>query len=189
MNAPNITLSKRFPDLASVFLLAITFSRADKKNSIRQVYEIAELSKAANEATRCPQFMRLRVTSPPVGNSEETADFRDEILAHLHRTDDQPREIKFVIEVADEGEVKGFPDKKLEVSGKGWQELGTLTFTEAVASHNGDFVIHFPHSKWRNDVNDPATEAGIEPKFKTLNKILVKLNGVLRSIFGIRNEP
>jgi len=32
-----------------------------------------------------------------------------------------------------------------------------LTFTAAVASINGDRVIHFHHPTWRADPNDPST--------------------------------
>ena len=32
-----------------------------------------------------------------------------------------------------------------------------LVFDNAVASYNGDFVIHFTHPTWRGDRNDPST--------------------------------
>jgi hypothetical protein len=35
--------------------------------------------------------------------------------------------------------------------------LGKLIFDNAVASYNGDCVIHFNHPTWRRDRNDPAT--------------------------------
>jgi hypothetical protein len=41
----------------------------------------------------------------------------------------------------------------------GWQRIGRIVFKKAVVSHNGDFVIHFPHPVWRNDVNDPGSVA------------------------------
>ena len=34
-------------------------------------------------------------------------------------------------------------------------------FDNAVASHNGDAVIHFTHPTWRQDLNDPATATRI----------------------------
>jgi len=40
---------------------------------------------------------------------------------------------------------------------RNWRKIGTLAFDEAVASYNGDFVIHFTHPTWRDDQNDPAT--------------------------------
>jgi hypothetical protein len=36
-----------------------------------------------------------------------------------------------------------------------------MTFDDAVASYNGDFVLHFAHPTWREDVNDPATATRI----------------------------
>ena len=38
-----------------------------------------------------------------------------------------------------------------------WQRIGTLRFTEAVASYNADHVIQFHHPGWRDDRNDPST--------------------------------
>jgi hypothetical protein len=38
-----------------------------------------------------------------------------------------------------------------------WREIGKITFDDAVASYNGDFVVHFNHPPWREDRNDPAT--------------------------------
>jgi hypothetical protein len=32
-----------------------------------------------------------------------------------------------------------------------------MVFDNAVASYNGDFVIHFHHPTWRRDRNDPST--------------------------------
>jgi len=41
-------------------------------------------------------------------------------------------------------------------------------FDNAVASHNGDFVIHFSHPTWRNDRNDPTTATRVNgQKVKT----------------------
>jgi hypothetical protein len=40
---------------------------------------------------------------------------------------------------------------------KNWRRIGEITFDEAVASYNGDFVIHFNHPTWRDDQNDPST--------------------------------
>ena len=40
---------------------------------------------------------------------------------------------------------------------RNWQRIGRIVFDRAVASHNGDAVIHFSHPTWRDDRNDPAT--------------------------------
>jgi len=42
--------------------------------------------------------------------------------------------------------------------------IGTLVFDHAVASYNGDFVIHFNHPTWRADRNDPATAARVNER-------------------------
>ena len=42
-----------------------------------------------------------------------------------------------------------------------WRKIGRLAFDEAVASYNGDFVIHFTHPTWRGDRNDPSTATRI----------------------------
>ena len=38
-----------------------------------------------------------------------------------------------------------------------WRQIGQLVFDNAVASYNGDAVVHFTHPTWREDRNDPAT--------------------------------
>ena len=43
-----------------------------------------------------------------------------------------------------------------------WRAIGTLTFNNAVISHNGDAVIHFNHPTWREDRNDPATATRVD---------------------------
>jgi hypothetical protein len=63
---------------------------------------------------------------------------------------------RFHIEVTDEGatrDVLAFVRRTF----KNWRRIGKLTFDNAVASYNGDHVIHFNHPDWRDDPNDPAT--------------------------------
>jgi hypothetical protein len=43
-----------------------------------------------------------------------------------------------------------------------WRKIGRLAFDEAVASYNGDFVIHFSRPRWREDQNDPATATRVD---------------------------
>jgi hypothetical protein len=60
------------------------------------------------------------------------------------------------IEVTDEGTTRiglGF----LRRTFKNWRRIGKITFDNAVASYNGDFVIHFNHPGWRDDVNNAPT--------------------------------
>jgi hypothetical protein len=66
------------------------------------------------------------------------------------------RRLTFDIELTDEGETTG-PVVQERRTFRNWRRVGTLTFEDAVASYNGDFVIHFNHPTWRTDRNDPAT--------------------------------
>ena len=43
-----------------------------------------------------------------------------------------------------------------------WRPIGELVFDNAVASHNGDAVLHFNHPTWRTDRNDPKTATRID---------------------------
>jgi hypothetical protein len=38
-----------------------------------------------------------------------------------------------------------------------WKKLGTITFSDAVASQVCDFNLHFHHPPWRKDRNNPNT--------------------------------
>ena len=186
-NAPNITVSKRFPDLGSLFLIGFTFFRVDMKNTIRQLYEIAELGKPEDVPTCCPQFMQLRLRDDnKVGGGDETADFRDEILANLHRPNGTTTPLVFDIEVAEQGEVTGWLDKKLHVGS--WRKIGTITLDKAAASYNGDHVIHFHHPKWRNDVNK-AEESGPSVAARFLNKLADIYESILRVLFRQKRAP
>lgn len=153
-SAPDITVWRR-PILAFVGLV---FVLIDKRGSLRQVYEIAELGKPANEPTQSPEFMRLLVASNQPRIEGENLDFRDEVLAQIFDKGDPlpKRKLTFHIEVTDEGTTH-FGFAALRRSFKNWRRIGTLTFDNAVASYNGDFVIHFHHPGWRSDRNDPAT--------------------------------
>ena len=68
--------------------------------------------------------------------------------------------MNFVIEVTDEGQTSG-PGFRERRTFQNWRPIGTLTFTNAVISYNGDSVIHFRHPTWRTNRNDPATATRI----------------------------
>ena len=58
--------------------------------------------------------------------------------------------------VSDKGKRMGFPGfRRIVVTD--WQRIGTMRFTECVASYNADHVIHFHHPGWRDNKNDPST--------------------------------
>jgi len=109
--------------------------------------------------------MKLTVAeeTPRVGG--DGADFRDEILGILYDRGNPKasgRKLVFDIEVSDSGKKWGFGIEFL--TGQDWKPIGQIIFEDAVASYNGDFVIHFHHPPWRNDRNVPGSVARTELK-------------------------
>jgi hypothetical protein len=164
-NAPNTTALRRGHGVPVLLVTGLVFNRVDKKPSIRQLYQIAELGKATGEPTRAPTFMRLLVApeQPRIEGAE--LDFRDEIMAQIYdRGDPAPkRTLTFQIEVTDEGETHGLPVRERRTF-KNWRRIGKIVFDKAVASYNGDFVIHFNHPTWREDQNDPSTATRVNER-------------------------
>lgn len=157
-NAPDTRAWRRGAGLPVLLLEGVLFVIADKKASMRQVYQIAELGKPVGEPTRAPEFMRLLVNAEQPRIEGDELDFRDELMAQIFdRGDRAPkRHLSFHIEVTDQGVTKGSPVFERR-SFENWKRIGSLTFTNAVASYNGDYILHFNHPGWRNDRNDPAT--------------------------------
>ena len=160
-NAPDTTAWRRGlgPNgLPVILLTGIVFKIVDRTPAERQLYEIAELGKAPDAPTNTPRFMRILVDEAQPIIKGEHWDFRDEILAQIYNRYDRvpQRELVFPIEVADQGTVRG-PALLQRREIKDWRRIGRLVFKEAVASYNGDFVIHFHHPGWREDRNDPTT--------------------------------
>jgi hypothetical protein len=157
-NAPDTTVSRRGGGVPILLLTGFTFGRVDKQPSIRQLYAIAELGKPAESPTRAPEFMRLIVHPDQPRIAGDDLDFRDEILAQIFDRGDalRKRTLTFNIEVTDEGRTTGTALRQRRTFAN-WRHIGHLTFDNAVASWNGDSVIHFNHPTWREDRNDPAT--------------------------------
>lgn len=157
-NAPDTTVSRRGFGIPILLLSGLTFGRVDKMPDERQLYEIAELGKPAGEPTRTPAYLRLRVAPQQPRLPGDDLDFRDEILGQIYdRGNPLPqRTLTFTIEVTDEGERHG-PPIAVRRTFSNWRRLGQIVFEEAVASYNGDFVLHMHHPTWRDDRNDPAT--------------------------------
>ncbi|MEQ8764816.1 MAG: hypothetical protein RL885_12870 [Planctomycetota bacterium] len=155
-NAPNTTPSKRGFGLPTFLVTGLLFAIVDRQPTVRQLYPIAELGKPAKVKTCCPQFMQLEVAREPVKQDGEV-DFRDEVLGEIYdKGDPEPkRQLVFDISVTDEGSVRGLLNKRRSFGT--WHKIGRIVFEEAVASYNGDFVLHFHHPPWRNDRNDPET--------------------------------
>jgi hypothetical protein len=161
-NAPDTTVSRRGAGAVLLIAVGMVFRRVDDRPTIRQLYPIAELGKPGGQPTRAPEFMRLLVApdQPRIGGA--ALDFRDEVLAQIFdRGDPVPkRTLTFTIEVTDEGVTTGSAARERRTF-KNWRRIGSMVFDNAVASYNGDFVIHFNHPTWRTDRNDPATATRI----------------------------
>jgi hypothetical protein len=157
-NAPDITPWRRPSALPILGLAGILFAIVDPKETVRQVYEIAELGKAANEPTRAPAFMRLLVAADQPRIEGDHLDLRDEVMAQIFDKGDPipRRKLVFEIEVTDDAtgiDMLGYVRREFS----GWTRIGRLSFDDAVVSYNGDHVIHFHHPAWRKDRNDPTT--------------------------------
>ena len=128
-NAPPLTTnSEVIKNLLYGLKVTSAFKDADKNPTERQLYEIAELGERGEVKT--PRWMRLTTES---GTTIKAEDFRDEFQPK------EGREVVFNIAVANR-----------EVEGKkAWQEIGTITLKEAVASYSCDHRLHFHHPKWR----------------------------------------
>jgi hypothetical protein len=159
-NAPDTRAWRRGRALPVLLVTGAVFQSVDKEPTHRQLYQIAELGKPKSEATDAPEFMRLLVAPEQPRIKGESLDFRDEIMAQIFdKGDPKPkRTLTFNIEVTDEGTTRGLPFFQRRTF-KNWRRIGRMVFDNAVASYNGDFVIHFSHPTWRNNRNDPATVA------------------------------
>jgi hypothetical protein len=164
-NAPDTTISRRGACAAALVAIGLIFGRVDSHPSIRQLYPIAELGKPADQPTRAPEFMRLLVAGDQPRIPGEALDFRDEVMAQIFdRGDPTPkRSLSFTVEVTDEGVTTGSAVRERRTF-QNWKPIGSLTFTNAVVSYNGDSVIHFSHPTWRADKNDPSTATRIDGK-------------------------
>jgi hypothetical protein len=157
-NAPDVHALRRGSGLPILLITGALFQHVDKEPSHRQLYEVAELGKPGTEPTRSPEFMRLLVLPMQPRIEGEELDFRDEIMAQIFdRGDPTPkRTLTFGIEVTDEGTTEGTPLLQRRTFSN-WRRIGMLTFDDAAASYNGDFVVHFHHPTWRDNRNDPLT--------------------------------
>src|SRR5262249_11520639 len=153
-NAADVHVLRRGRGVPVLLITGVLFQRVDKEPSQRQLYEIAELGKPKNEPTQTPQFMRL-VVAPEQPRIEGAAlDFRDEVMAQIFdKGNPAPqRTLVFNIEVTDKGSTAGSALSQTRRF-EGWRRIGSMSFDNAVASYNGDFVIHFHHPTWREDRN------------------------------------
>lgn len=140
----------------------VNFMIVDKKFTIRQLYPIAELGKPKGERTQTPRFMRILMSPSQPRIEGEALDVRDEVMAQIFdKGDPTPkRTLTFHIEVTDEGKARGVPGIE-SLHFRNWRHIGKMTFDNAVASYNGDFVLHFNHPTWRDDPNEPSTSTRV----------------------------
>jgi hypothetical protein len=158
-NAPHITGLNRGTQIPVLLKEGMAFIVVDRQSMMRQIYPIAELGKSADEPTRSPDYMRLKASAGHAVVDE--SDVRNEILAHLFDKGNPvpQRTLSFDIAVSDTGKSTGFvffPKGHRQII-TDWRSIGRITLNNAVASYNGDFVIHFRHPTWRDDKNDPNT--------------------------------
>jgi hypothetical protein len=162
-NAPNVTAFRRRGGLPILLITGLLFNRVNTESSVRQLYEIAELGKSPGEKTRSPLYIRLLVAADQPRIPGEKLDFRDEVMGQIYDPGDPApkRKLVFDIEVTDQAKFGGFTDAFRRVTFEGWKRIGRITFDSAALSYNGDFVLHFHHPRWREDVNDPASELAL----------------------------
>jgi hypothetical protein len=166
-NSPNVTALRRFP--IGTLILAregSVFTRVDKQSDIRQLHEIAELGKSSETPTNTPEFMQLQMTAGQPRIEGDRLDFRDEIYGQIFDLGNPKamRALSFDISVSNEGRVTRFTPAFKRVSVKSWDKIGQIVFNNAVASYNGDHVIHFHHPGWRDDKNHSSTAVRIGGK-------------------------
>ncbi len=171
VNAPEVTLSNDWPTSPIIMAAGVVFTMIDKNATERQLHEIAELGKPRDLPTRAPRFMRLKLAAGHPRIEGERLDSRDELLAMMFdKGDPAPkRKIVLTIDVTDDGEVTGRPGFK-KGAFRNWRRIGAITFDNAVASYNGDRVLHFHHPYWRTDRNDPATQFRDGPRTREVEK-------------------
>jgi len=162
-NAPDVTPWKRGLGVGVFLLTGFVLSRTDKQNAVRQVYEIAELGKPPDQPTQAPRFMRLLAEEAST-KPDPNVDFRNEILGRLYDPGDPTprRTLTFTIEVSETGYRSGLLLRRWHIGD--WKKMGRIVFHEAAASYNTDFVLHFPHPAWRDDVNDKSTVSRRRPR-------------------------
>ena len=162
-NAPDTTAWRRGLGLPILLVTGLVFKRADRQPSQRQLYPIAELGKPEGTPTRAPRFMRLMVAKDQFRIPGKGLDFRDEILQQIYRRPGRPATdtLRFDIEVSDDGETRGPPIFERRYI-RDWRKIGTITFEDAVASFNGDCVLHFNHPTWRSHRDDPSSATRVD---------------------------
>ncbi len=158
VNAPSVHAYRRGIFVLIMLRANMLFSALDKVPDSRQVFEVAELGELPGVQTVAPEHMLFKMTTGQRRIAGEGLDFREEIYRHIFEQGaaEPTGAMEFDISVADYGRKCGIPGVST-VKVNDWKRIGKLRFTEAVASYNGDHVIHFHHPGWRDDRNDRST--------------------------------
>ena len=133
-NQPKVSL--RFGSIFSADVAtaaALALGKADANPLKRQVYQIAQLGLQTGEALGVPSLMKLSGSKGQARSG--VADFREELLSQI-------------IE-------KGFVDFDISVAdtSKVFNKIGTIRYTEAVASDSCDHRLHFHHAKFLRELD------------------------------------
>ena len=158
VNAPSVHAYRRGIYFLIMLRAGPIFQNLDKVGDSRQVYEIAELGKPADQQTVAPEHLLLKMAPGQKRIEGAGLDFRDEVYGHIFNPGDATPtgSMEFDISVSSYGRRRGVQGLS-SVTVTDWQRIGRLRFTEAVCSYTGDHVIQFHHPGWRDDRNDPST--------------------------------
>ncbi len=130
-NAPNLLVAAA----AARALSTAEKAAGGKDPSVRQLYPISELGESDPSQAITPRWIQIQGRPGP---RELISDFRDELAI-----ENNGGSLIFDIAVTSEGE-RGQP--------KPFQKIGTIEFTESVASEGCDQRLHFAHPQWREDL-------------------------------------
>ena len=111
---------------------AFALGKADANPLKRQVYQIAQMGLEADETLKVPSFMKLSGSKGQTRNG--AADFREELLTQI----EEEGFVEFDISVAD--------------ATKSFKKIGSIRYTEAVASESCDHRLHFHHPKFIHEL-------------------------------------
>jgi len=158
VNTPSVHSYRRGIYFLIMLRAGMIFQAADKVGDARQVYQPAELGKDPAVPTNAPDHLMFKMAQGQRRVEGKHLDFRDEIYGHMFNPGDTAPtgSMVFDICVSNYGRKTG-PQGLTRVNVTDWQRIGTLRFTEAICSYNGDHVIQFHHPKWRDDRNDSQT--------------------------------
>ena len=161
-NAPDTHAWRRGSGMPIFLLRAPSFSRSIKNprfaSCTRSPSSASQRSNPRERRNSCACWSRqINLGSKVKSWISATKSWR----RFFDRGDPTPkRTLTLCIEVTDEGSTRGTAAFQRRTF-KNWRHIGKLTFDNAVASYNGDFVVHFNHPTWRANRNDPSTATRI----------------------------